>query len=877
MQKSILPSLLRLVLALLSTVPLAYGGANVLTYHNDNGRTGDNLSETILTPANVNVSNFGKLFAYPVDGDVYAQPLYVSDLSLVGGDVRNVVFVATEHNSVFAFDSDPTNGAAGGLLWQVNLGPSTATPNQDFGNRYGGFTEIMPELGITGTPVIDLANRTLYVDAFTHEGSNYIHRIHALNISTGAERNYSPVVVSATMAGFGAGSSNGAMAFNPEQQLQRGALTLADGVVYVPYSGYGDTDPYHGWILGFSAANLQLSPDHIFNSTPNSTVDDFGTNAGEGGIWMGGGGVAVDAGGDFYLTIGNGSFNAFNGQGGTEFGDSFVKLSTTRGLSVADYFTPYNQAYMASNDLDLGSGAVLLLPNQPGPVPHLMVGAGKPGILYLIDRDMFTTNGNHYNTAGEWDAVRQTIALNGGNFSTPAYFNGTVYVTPANDTTAAFNISNGMLSLPASSIGSRTYPFPGATASISANGKNDGIVWMVERGTPATLVADDANDVATELYNSEQAGSRDQLADGTKFAVPTIANGKVYVGGRSNLSVFGILPPTNLPAVGNYTGLFYGSNAVQIQQSGFISVTVSAQGRYYARLQMASSPYSFTGQFDGAGVASNSLKVYGQSPLQIQWQFMPGDPPTLSGTLGNSSWRGGITAYESVFNARTNPAPYAGQYTLVLHGSGDGNPLEPQGNGYGTVNIDTGGLLVFHGTLADGTAVNQTTTISADGQWPLYVSLYGGRGQLLGWVDFTNAAQSDLSGNLNWFKEPIANVRSYPSGFDITPALEGSRFTPGTILAPVLDFTSGILVLSGGNLSTGVTNYISVGAYERLTGTNRLVMSITPSTGLFRGNAPNPLGGLPLIFDGVFLSKENYGAGYFLDSYLSGEVYFGPF
>jgi hypothetical protein len=305
---------------------------------------------------------------------------------------------------------------------------------------------------------------------------------------------------------------------------------------------------------------------------------------------MGGGGPAVDAAGNLYFTTANGSFNAFNEAGGTEYGDSFLKLSTGHGLSVADYFTPYNQAYLADNDLDLGSGGVLLLPNQAGPVPHMMVGAGKAGILYVINRDSFTEANNHYNTNGNTDAVLQSVALNGGNNDTPAYFNGRVYITPVNDLATAYTISNGMLAIPPGSIGSRTYPFPGATPSVSANGKNDGIVWMVEMGNPATLVADDANDISAEIYNSEQAGGRDQLAEGTKFAVPTVADGKVFAAGRSAVSVFGLLPPTNEPAVGNYYGLFYSSNGVQIGQSGYLTVTTSAEGHYYARLQVASSP-----------------------------------------------------------------------------------------------------------------------------------------------------------------------------------------------------------------------------------------------------------------------------------------------
>jgi hypothetical protein len=862
--------------ALVLIAAVAHGGVNVLTYHNDNSRTGDNLSETILTPASVNANTFGKLFTYAVDGDVYAQPLYVSGLSIPGKGIRNVVFVATEHNSVYAFDADSNAGASGGLLWQANLGPSVTTPNTDFGNRYGGFTQIEPETGITGTPVIDAANQTLYVDSFTQEGSNYLHKMHALNIATGRERSFSPVIVSATMPGNGVGSANGILVFSAEQELQRCALTLSKGIVYVPYAGYGDTDPYHGWILGFNASNLRLSPSQIFNDTPNATIADFGTNAGEAGIWMAGGGLSADSSGNLYLTTGNGSFNAFNGADGTEYGDCFLKLSTAHGISVVDWFAPYNQLYLADNDLDLGSGGVLLLPKQPGPVPNILVGAGKPGVVYVMNRDMFTDGNNHYNTNGDSDAILQSVQLNGGNYSTPTYFNGMVYMTASGTVTLAFTVSNGVLSTVPSSFGARTFPYPGATASVSANGSNDSLIWMIARANPATLVADDANNVSTEIYNSDQAGDRDQLPAGIKFAVPTVAGGKVFVGGHQALSVFGLLPLNNPPNVGTYNGLFYESDGVQLGQSGYVTVTVSANGHYVARFQTASTLYSFTGQFYGSGVANDTLTIAHQSPIQIQLQYVAGNPAQLTGTIGNGTWVAEIAADQEVFNARTHSAPFAGNYTLVIPGPNDGNQSEPQGNGYGTFSIGASGQLKFQGTLADGTPVSQTTAISQNAQWPLFVSLYGGRGQLMGWVDFTNAAGSDLSGEVMWAKLPIARAASYAGGFDVTSALEGSRFTAGSAKAPALDFNAGVVSLSAGNLASSMSNSFTVAANGKLLPASGLTLNFSESSGRFSGTMPNPVHGrAPLSFSGVFLTKENYGAGYFVSSNLSGAVYLG--
>ena len=546
---------------------LAFAQVNVLTYHNDTSRTGQNLNETILTPSNVSTNTFGKLFSYTVDGFVYAQPLYVSGLAIPGQGTHNVVFVATEHNSVYAFDADSNAGVAGGLLWQTNLGPSAATPNNDFGTRYNGgqYGDILPEAGITGTPVIDTDSGTLYVDALTHEGTSYFHRIHALNITNGTERTYSPGLVAAAIPGTGVGGNGSVVTFNPEQHLQRGALTLAGGILYVPYTGYADTDPYHGWILGFNPGTLQLLTNSIFNTTPNSRTGTFGPNAGEGGIWMGGNGIAVDVGTNLYFEVANGSFNATNGTGGTEYGDSFMKLSSSNGLAVADYFTPYDQATMASKDLDLGSGGLTLIPDQPGPYPHLLVGAGKQSKIYLINRDLMTTGNNHFDSTGTVDSVVQTVSGQiTGSFGTPAYFNGRIYYGGTKDKLKAFALSNGALSSTPVSTGPRTFSAPGATPSVSANGTNNGIVWALQAGSPAVLAAYYPTNLTTEMYSSDQAAAnRDQLANGVKFAVPTIANGKVYVGNQYSVAVFGLLDPYL-----NWEYAHFGANATNPAVAG---------------------------------------------------------------------------------------------------------------------------------------------------------------------------------------------------------------------------------------------------------------------------------------------------------------------
>ncbi len=512
---------------------------SVVTYHNDNQRTGENLSEVILRPANVSSATFGKLFSYSVDGYVYAQPLIVSGVTIPGFGARNVLFVATEHNTVYAFDADKNTGPGGGLLWQTNLGPSGATPTQGFGNRFGDYSDIVPEVGITGTPVIDLVSGTLYVDTFKHEGSSYVHRLHALNITNGVARPGSGNIVSASFPGIGVGSSGGMVIFDGHNQIQRAGLTLSNGRLYVAYGSYADTNPFHGWVIGFDPSTLALLANYVFCTTPNSTTDVFGPDAGEGGIWMGGGGLAVNETGSLFFATGNGSFNALNDSGGTEYGSSILRLSTSSGLSVADYFTPYNQAHLADSDLDVGSGGVMLLPDQPGAYPHLMTAGGKEGYLYLINRDMFTAGNNHYNNGGSSDAILNRVALGGGLTGTVAYFNGRTYFAAVGDFLVSFQVSNGTFSSSFLS-GPRTYQYPGSTPSVSANGTTNGIIWTLQRANPGVLVASNPTNLS-EFYDSSQVAARDQLTNGVKFAVPTVANGKVYVGAQYTVSIFGLL------------------------------------------------------------------------------------------------------------------------------------------------------------------------------------------------------------------------------------------------------------------------------------------------------------------------------------------------
>ncbi|HZT40852.1 MAG TPA: chitobiase/beta-hexosaminidase C-terminal domain-containing protein [Chthonomonadaceae bacterium] len=527
--------------------------ANVVTQHNDSARTGQNLSESVLTPSNVNINTFGKLFSLSVDGYVYAQPLYVSALPIQGA-IHNVVFVATEHDSVYAFDADSNTGANANPLWHTSFLNSTSTttvttvPNPDTGSW-----DIVPEIGITGTPVIDLSTNTLYVVAKTKEVTNstgavsYVQRLHALNITTGAEKtNFnSPVVISASVAGTGDGSVNGVVTFDPLRQHNRPGLLLLNGVVYLGFASHGDNTPYHGWVLGYNAQTLQQVV--VYNATPNGKTDPSGYPIGAGGIWMAGSGLASDGSSIFFM-VGNGTFestldgNGFPNQ--QDYGDSFVKLNANG--TVSDYFTPYNELSLDDADADLGSGGNLVLPNEAGSTahPHLLVGAGKEGSIYLIDRD----NMGHFNSSNDNQIVQELANTIGGTWSMPAYFNdGTtkwVYYQGVGDALKAFSIANAQLSTTPVYQSSDYVGYPSPSPSVSANGKSNGIVWTIQsdgyyNSSPAILHAHSASNVSTELYNSAMEGDRDQAGGAVKFAVPTVANGKVYVGAEYEVDVYG--------------------------------------------------------------------------------------------------------------------------------------------------------------------------------------------------------------------------------------------------------------------------------------------------------------------------------------------------
>lgn len=484
---------------------------SVLTYHNDLARTGQNLAESALTPATVSSDQFGPLFTNNVDGQVYAQPLYVSGLHIPGKGVHNVVFVTTEHDSVYAFDADRRAAP----LWHVNfthpeLGVWTASAESL------ECDSIAPEIGITGTPVIDSATGTLYVVAMTSEQSpfNYIHRLHALDLASGAERKGSPIEIQASTKGTGDG--NTIVRFQPELYKQRTGLLLLNGVVYTAWSSHCDGGLYHGWLIGYDARTLRQVA--VYTSTPDWYSGSF---------WQGGAAPAADGSAYVYIVSGNGIFTADHG--GSDLGESIIKLSTTNGLQVADYFTPFNNVMLSEKELDLGSSGALLLPDVAGSPthPHLLVSGSKEGRIYLIDRD----NMGHFQAGGDNQIVQSLVLAVGPVFGMPIYFNNQVYFSAAGDTLKAFSIENGVLSEKPVSKSLTTFAFPGSVPSISATGTQNGIVWLID--SAAQLRAFDATDLRKELY-------RGKVGSYVKFSTPTIANGKVYVGTMNNLVVFGL-------------------------------------------------------------------------------------------------------------------------------------------------------------------------------------------------------------------------------------------------------------------------------------------------------------------------------------------------
>jgi hypothetical protein len=517
---------------------VAYAG--IYTNKNDNSRTGQDLQETVLTPQNVNVNTFGKLFSFPIDGTVQGQPLYVTNVNIPNplngaAGYHNVVYFGTANDSVYAYDADGKVPA--GPLWMDSfIDPPSVVP-------IPGSCLMMAQLivGITPTPVIDRTTNTIYVEARTLEGQtaacsgSYVHRLHALDITTGAEKFGGPVEIQASVPGTGEGSSGGVLAFDPLHENSRPGMLLSqsaqdvNSVVYIATAGDQDWQPYHGWILGYDSQTLALK--YVYCTTPNGK---------EGGIWQMGGGLAADTSGNIFLSTGNGTADAT-----TDFGVSVLKLTPNNGtLTLADYYTPDNYATLSANDWDVTSGGVLLLPTQPGNYPDLLVAGGKEGTIYVVNRDNLGGYQQGGNNIVQYivGAIKGSVGRTqfNGMYNTPSYFDGNVYIFGEYDYPKMFSLSNGLLPTKATSTGTVIMRSPDPI--ISANGSLNGVVWMLEFAPNPTLWAYNPSNLIQEYYDTNQDAARDQVSTTPIVRVnPTVANGRVYVPANTSVLVYGLL------------------------------------------------------------------------------------------------------------------------------------------------------------------------------------------------------------------------------------------------------------------------------------------------------------------------------------------------
>jgi hypothetical protein len=655
---------------------------NVTTYHNDNARSGTNSQETVLTPANVNSTQFGKLFSVAVDGYVYAQPLYLSAVS-IGGGTHNVVYVATEHDSVYAIDAD--NGM---VYWQTSLiapGGRTFNTQKDITE---GCTDLVPEIGITGTPVIDTTTGTLYVVAKSTVNGTGVQYLHALDVASAAEKFGGPVSITGSVAGSGYDANNKVVRFNPVYEGQRAALLLENGHVLIAWASHCDTDPWHGWVMSYSAATL--AQEGVFNASANGE---------RSGIWMSGGGLAADSSGAIYFATGNGTWN-----GTSDYGDSIVKLGAPAGGSfpVLDYFTPYDQNYLDDDDVDLASGGLTLLPTQSSG-RQLLAQQGKQGTIYLLDRNNLgkycvkqspPCNGN------DPQIVQEIFDASGGVWGSPAYWNDTLYWTAANEPIRAysFNANNsGLLSTKPTSETRQVFPFSAPTPSISSNGNTNAIVWALDGSDDNStcvageyclgLFAYDATDLATLLYSSAQAANnRDAPGNALKFETPIIANGKVYVGTQYAVSAYGelgtTLPPVLTPAPGAYlagqqVALSDANSSAVIYYTTNGTMPTSASTRYSGPLQLTATTTIEAIAVSGAGTSTVAGGVYtvtaqGNAPVSVN--LAPVDNVTALVNSGspvpNTGLDGNGDAYSA--NLTGTSVTWAGSvFTLGAAGSSD--------------------------------------------------------------------------------------------------------------------------------------------------------------------------------------------------------------
>jgi hypothetical protein len=915
-------ALVKALFLLASNLASHAAGVDVLTYHNDNLRTGANLKETILTPANVNSGQFGKLFDQAVDGYVYGQPLYVSGLG-IAGSTHNVVYVVTEHDSVYAFDADSDAGPNAAPLWHASfIDPAhgiTTVPSADVGSD-----DIVPEIGITSTPVIDRTRGTIYVLAKTKENGAWFQRLHALELATGAEKPGSPVTIAATALGNGGGSVNGLITFDALIENQRSALLLLNGVIYIAWASHGDNGPAHGWVIGYNEQTLAQVSTYI--ATPDGGLGD---------IWMSGCGPSADATGNIYVATGNGTFDT-DPSGhhlGNNFGDSLLKLSTANGgLALSDFFTPANQAYLNDNDVDFGSCGVMLLPDQPGPHPHLGIAAGKDAVLFVFDRDRL--GGYFPDNTGVYESLPNGIP---GSFATPAYFDGRIYIhaygSGGEDVLKAFAVRGDYVDPAPVSNGADFFDYPGATPAISASGAANGIVWEIENtgaASPATLHASRADDVSRRLYTSDDAGVRDNPAGhAVKFTVPAVSNGKVYIGTDSTLTVFGPLSDT--------TPLTVNINGPGSVTPGFSGVTDRRTNTPLAITAAPSAGAVFDSWTDGDGNLITRSPAYSfamRENLVLNANFLTnpfpgfagnytgliqGNSPTIAATgyLSLSVGKGGLFTASirfagraiSLHGAFTPDGTFAvtlqpgGVHStvisLALDGSGGltgtistdlaggditgaavvtsaspapegligsytllfpvpADPTAPQGIGYGSATVDKFGHIRLAGVLGDGAAFTNATTITRSQTWTLFTPLYAGKGVLTGVLTFEN------NGGLSDLDGQLFWFKPRPGSPPLS-AVTGAIGSVYHAVNPILPLTSGTGAVTL-QLPAPISQPVTAGSSLTLSGAGPLTLTFNPATGLFIGSFT---GGK---YGGAVFQDQNLGGGTYILGGATGAV-----
>jgi len=701
---------------------------NVTTYHNDTARTGQNTQEAILTPSNVNSTLFGKLFSVTVDGAIFAQPLYLSVVNIAGGQ-HNVLYVATEHDSVYAIDAD--SGAIYAHVSLIPAGGSTVNSNADL-----ACGDVLPEVGISGTPVIDPVSGILYVVAKSKVNGVFYQYLHALDVGTLAEKLNGPVSIHAKTPGTGYDASGGYVSFSPLNNNQRPALLLENGHVVIAWSSHCDHDPYHGWVISYNAGTL--AQEAIFNDSPNGN---------RGGIWMGGSGPAADPAGNIYLATGNGSWN-----GTTDFGDSDLKLGppSNGAFPLLDYFTPFDQDTLANDDDDLGSAGPVLMPALASG-QQFFSQQGKEGSIYLLNianLGKYCGNLTPACTNKDPNVAQEILGANAGVWGAPAYWNGNLYWAAVNDNIRAYSFNaggSGKISTAPTSESAQIFAFAAPTPSISANGTGNAILWALDGpgddsgcdgGTTNCLglYAYDATNLSKLLYTSAQApNGRDSAGTTTKFQAPVIANGKVYVGTQGAVVAYGLLAgalpvaasPTLTPPSGQYSSaqtvtlsdatagasIYYTTNATlpstgstrytapfTVSTSETVQAIAVASG--YQASAVAGGAYLFGGaaSVNLASIDDNdAISNNGSAPLN--WGFDHDGDSYSANLLGTSiTWNG------NVYNFGPAGAADAADWTTI--------PL-PAGN-YATVSL--------LGAAVNGNQPNQSFVVTyTDGSTSIFV------------------------------------------------------------------------------------------------------------------------------------------------------------